>query len=199
MTRPVSLTPIPSRCRGPTVYPPLFPPRPRHHISRRADSACAMVTPSAYSRSPPTGSPARCARPVSRSPRAAAGRTARSPRPRGSGSSRGSLRAPRRRRQPGPTSASTVRSSGPRRRAATAARRARGRRRGTRRPARSLRCRTPARRRRSGRGSRRGSRQIAQTSSSVRLKHRAQVRTRSPRVTSACASRRLWSGGCLSR
>ena len=27
------------------------------HITRRADSACAMVTPSAYSRSPPTGSP----------------------------------------------------------------------------------------------------------------------------------------------
>jgi len=27
------------------------------HIARRADSACAIVTPSAYSRSPPTGSP----------------------------------------------------------------------------------------------------------------------------------------------
>ena len=27
------------------------------HIARRAESACAMVTPSAYSRSPPTGSP----------------------------------------------------------------------------------------------------------------------------------------------
>jgi len=28
-----------------------------YHIARRADNACAMVTPSAYSRSPPTGSP----------------------------------------------------------------------------------------------------------------------------------------------
>src|SRR5688500_8578159 len=28
-----------------------------HRISRRADSACAIVTPSAYSRSPPTGNP----------------------------------------------------------------------------------------------------------------------------------------------
>src|SRR5688572_16888549 len=28
-----------------------------HRISRRAVSACAIVTPSAYSRSPPTGSP----------------------------------------------------------------------------------------------------------------------------------------------
>ncbi len=27
------------------------------HIARRADKACAMVTPSAYSRSPPTGNP----------------------------------------------------------------------------------------------------------------------------------------------
>src|SRR5688500_957203 len=31
---------------------------PAHHrISRRAESACAIVTPSAYSRSPPTGNP----------------------------------------------------------------------------------------------------------------------------------------------
>src|SRR5688500_13592731 len=28
-----------------------------YHIARRAESACAIVTPSAYSRSPPTGSP----------------------------------------------------------------------------------------------------------------------------------------------
>src|SRR5579863_3747962 len=41
----------------PDDYPPPLPPRPGHRISRRADSACAIVTPSAYSRSPPTGMP----------------------------------------------------------------------------------------------------------------------------------------------
>ena len=82
---------------------------------------------------------------------------------------------------------------------ATTARPARGTRRETLPPARWRRCPRPLPPRRSPPRSRRGSRQITHSASSVRLKHRSHGRTRSPSVSSVCASRRLCSVGCLSK
>ena len=135
---------------------------------------------------------------------AADGKTAREPRhahPVRAGGRRGRPRSPRRscsgssrarppRRRPRRLGAAARRSAGAparRRRAARASRRARGRGRGTRASARARSRRPAARRRRRRVRSRRASAQIAQSSSSVRLPHSRQKRTRS--FTSSIARR----------
>ena len=186
----------------PATAPPANSPgaRPHQPTSCRATSACARVTPSTYSRSPPMGSPR-------------ARRVTRTPMPREQlldvGGRHLALHGWIGRQDDLPHRAlpHPVAPAGPagappgrRRRAARAGRRARGSGPGSRSrgPPRATVGRAP-RPRRARAGSRRGSRQMAQGWSSVRLPHSRQGRTRSATATSAAASRPTCSGGCCSR